>query len=141
RSGHRFWHPRNGIAQSWALSAALFAAALGAFGWSIAPWLAAQAAIGALVLEAVNYLEHYGLLREPQAGGRLGPVLPEHSWNGDHPGSNVLLLNLQRHSDHHAHGGRRYQALRSHDEAPQLPAGYALMVLMALFPPLWRIVM
>ncbi|WP_200170980.1 alkane 1-monooxygenase [Tomitella cavernea] len=141
RQGHGFWHPSNDILQSWTISVVLFAAVIGAFGWEVAPWLALQAVIGMLVLEAVNYIEHYGLLRAREPDGRLGRVRPEHSWNGDHPGSNVLLLNLQRHSDHHAHGSRRYQALRSCKEAPQLPAGYALMVLTALVTPLWRVLM
>src|SRR5665811_2417465 len=55
--------------------------------------------------------------------------------------SNVLLYHLQRHSDHHANPTRRYQALRHVDDAPQLPSGYAGMILLALFPPVWRRVM
>ena len=66
---------------------------------------------------------------------------PEHSWNSNNVASNVLLYHLQRHSDHHANPTRRYQALRHFDEAPQLPTGYAGMIVLALFPPLWRRVM
>jgi len=68
-------------------------------------------------------------------------VRPEHSWNSDTTVSNLFLYQLQRHSDHHANAGRRYQVLRSMAEAPQLPAGYAPMMLLAYAPPLWRRVM
>nr|WP_110469615.1 alkane 1-monooxygenase [Williamsia limnetica] len=141
RRGHRFWHWRNSIAQSWAASVLIVVVIVAVFGWAVAPWFVLQAVIGMLVLEAVNYIEHYGLLRAPGAGGQPGKVYPEHSWNGDQVFSNVVLLNLQRHSDHHARPRRRYQVLRSCEEAPQFPAGYALMVLLAAVPPLWRAVM
>ncbi|WP_207842044.1 alkane 1-monooxygenase [Williamsia soli] len=141
RRGLRFWHWRNNIAQSWAASLVIVIVIVAVFGWGAAPWFVLQAVIGMLVLEAVNYIEHYGLLRIPRAGGRPGKVHPEHSWNGDHVFSNVVLLNLQRHSDHHSRPRRRYQVLRSCEEAPQFPAGYALMVLLATVPPLWRAVM
>ena len=141
RQGHRFWNWRNTILQSWSVSVAIVVVIVAAFGWAMLPYFALQAVIGMLVLEAVNYIEHYGLLRMPTPDGRLGKVRPEHSWNGDHLVSNVVLLNLQRHSDHHARAGRRYQALRSCSEAPQFPAGYAMMVVLAFFPPLWRKVM
>jgi alkane 1-monooxygenase len=141
RQGHRFWDWRNNILQSWSVSIAIVIVIGVVFGWPMVPSFVLQAVIGMLVLEAVNYIEHYGLLRIPGPDGRLGKVRPEHSWNGDHAVSNVVLLNLQRHSDHHAHAGRRYQALRSCSDAPQFPAGYTLMVLLALVPPLWRKVM
>ena len=141
RHGHRFWDWRNTILQSWAVSLVVVTIIGVVFGWAVLPYFAIQAAIGMLVLEAVNYIEHYGLLRPPTSDGRLGKVRPEHSWNGDHVVSNLVLLNLQRHSDHHARAGRRDQALRSCGEAPQFPAGYALMVVLAFFPPLWRRVM
>jgi alkane 1-monooxygenase len=141
RRGHRFWSRHNIILQSWAVSLAIVVILVVAFGWRMVPWFLLQAVIGMLVLEAVNYIEHYGLLRAPAPNGNLGKVRPEHSWNGDHAFSNVVLLNLQRHSDHHEHAGRRYQALRSCSDAPQLPAGYALMVVLAFIPPLWRTIM
>ena len=100
-----------------------------------------QALVAVLLLETVNYLEHYGLLRERRANGRFRKVSPRDSWNSDRFVSNIFLFHLQRHSDHHANPGRRYQTLRSHADAPQLPAGYASMVVLALFPPLWRRVM
>ena len=89
-------------------------------------------------LELVDYIEHYGLTRSVDASGKLEAVRYEHSW--DYAGwlTNALLINLQRHSDHHAHGGRAFGALNSHPEAPQLPASYAAMLLAALVPPLYR---
>ena len=89
-------------------------------------------------LELVDYIEHYGLVRHRDANGKLEPVHYEHSW--DYAGwlTNAFLINLQRHSDHHAHGGRAYGALNNHDEAPQLPVSYAGMLVVALIPPLYR---
>jgi alkane 1-monooxygenase len=100
-----------------------------------------QAVVAALILEGVNYIEHYGLLRQVGENGRPVKIQPEHSWNCDFVCSNLFLYHLQRHSDHHANPRRRYQALRTVDTAPQMPAGYAAMLLLALVPPLWRRVM
>jgi alkane 1-monooxygenase len=93
------------------------------------------------MFEPVNFLEHYGLNREKRANGRYVAVRPEHSWNSNNRVTNLLLFHLQRHSDHHANPTRRYQALRSFDEAPTLPTGYAGMLVLAYIPPLWRAVM
>jgi alkane 1-monooxygenase len=133
------WH--NDVLHSWAMSAALFAALLAVFGLRILPWLVIQAVIGFSVLEIVNYVEHYGLARRKLADGRYEPCAPRHSWNSNNVVSNVMLYHLQRHSDHHAYPSRRYQCLRSFDEAPELPSGYGAMILVALIPPLWRAVM
>lgn len=97
-----------------------------------------QALVVITLLELVNYIEHYGLLRGRRPDGSYERVTPRHSWNDSHRLSNLVLLNLQRHSDHHAHAARRYQILRHHDDAPQLPTGYAWLVLLALVPPLWQ---
>jgi alkane 1-monooxygenase len=101
----------------------------------------AQSVVAFSLLEAVNYIEHYGLVRRELAPGKYEPVTHLHSWNSSHRVTNWLLFHLQRHSDHHAHAARRYVALRHFDDSPQLPAGYASMVLLALVPPLWRRVM
>jgi alkane 1-monooxygenase len=93
------------------------------------------------MLETVNYLEHYGLRRQKDADGRYERVRPAHSWNSNTVVANVFLFHLQRHSDHHAHPIRRYQTLRHFEEAPQLPSGYATMMVLALVPVLWRRVM
>jgi alkane 1-monooxygenase len=141
RLGGGPWTPRNDILTAWAMSAVLFGALVAAFGTVVIPFLAIQAVVGFSLLEVVNYLEHYGLLRQHRDDGRYERTRPEHSWNSNSAASNVLLYHLQRHSDHHANPVRRYQALRHVEEAPQLPTGYAGMIVTALFPPLWRRVM
>ncbi len=99
------------------------------------------AMLGALLLETVNYVEHYGLAREQRADGTYGRVLPIHSWNSNHPIGRTVLFELTRHSDHHANARRPYQVLRHFDEAPQLPTGYPGMVVLAWFSPIWFAVM
>lgn len=116
----------------------LFTGLVVGFGVEVLPWLIGQAVIGIFLLETINYLEHYGLRRQQRPDGSYEKVRPSHSWNSNSVISNVFLFHLQRHSDHHANPQRRYQALCHADEAPQLPAGYATMVVVALIPPLWR---
>jgi alkane 1-monooxygenase len=135
------WTLRNDILGAWAMTVVLFAVLTIAFGPVVLPFLLIQAVYGFSLLEVVNYLEHYGLLRQRREDGRYERTQPQHSWNSNNISSNVLLYHLQRHSDHHAHPMRRYQALRHFDEAPELPSGYATMILLAMFPPLWRRVM
>ena len=96
-----------------------------------------SASVGFLLLETVNYIEHYGLSREKNSKGRYEKVRPHHSWNSNHSIGRVLLFELTRHSDHHAHPSRAYAELRYFERSPQLPSGYPAMVLLALFPPLW----
>jgi alkane 1-monooxygenase len=132
------WHWRNEMVLWHGLTlafAASFTVWLGPAGLA---YFVLQAFVAIGLLELVNYIEHYGLLRRQLPDGRYERVTPRHSWNDSHRLSNLALLNLQRHSDHHAHAARRYQVLRHHDEAPQLPCGYASLVLLALIPPLWR---
>jgi alkane 1-monooxygenase len=135
------WTPRNDILSAWAMTVVLFGALVAVFGLVVLPYLLIQAVLGFSLLEVVNYLEHYGLLRQRREDGRYERTRPEHSWNSNNTASNVLLYHLQRHSDHHANPVRRYQALRHVEEAPQLPTGYAGMILVAAFPPLWRRIM
>jgi alkane 1-monooxygenase len=141
RLGASHWTLRNDILGAWAMTVVLFAGLAVAFGSIVLPYLVLQALIGFSLLEVVNYLEHYGLLRQRKEDGRYERCRPEHSWNSNNVASNVLLYHLQRHSDHHANPTRRYQALRHVEEAPQLPTGYAGMIVLAWFPPLWRRVM
>lgn len=141
RKGQRTLSPCNNVLNAWALTVVLFAGLTVAFGPVVLPLLVLQAAYGASLLEAVNYLEHYGLARQRVANGRYERVRPEHSWNSNNVVTNVALFHLQRHSDHHANPTRRYQVLRHFDEVPELPSGYAAMVGLVLFPPLWRRVM
>ena len=104
-------------------------------------FMAGQSLVAILLLETINYIEHYGLHRRQLATGGYERVRPEHSWNASQRVTNWLLFNLQRHSDHHYIASRPYWALRHYDEVPQLPFGYATAVLTALVPPLWRRVM
>jgi alkane 1-monooxygenase len=133
--------PANDILTAWAMTVVLFAALTAVFGLTVLPYLLIQAVLGFCLLEVVNYLEHYGLLRQHRDDGRYERTRPEHSWNSNSSASNVLLYHLQRHSDHHANPVRRYQALRHVEEAPQLPTGYAGMIVLAVIPPVWRRVM
>ena len=135
------WSIRNDVLNAWLMSAVLWGALLVGFGIEILPYLMVQAALGIALLEIVNYLEHYGMLRQREVTGRYERVLASHSWNSNNIATNVLLYHLQRHSDHHANPTRRYQTLRDFEEAPVLPTGYAAMIVLALFPPLWRKVM
>ncbi|GAA1407615.1 alkane 1-monooxygenase [Catellatospora coxensis] len=139
--GRTPWTWRNDVLNAWVMTVALCAALAAWFGPVVLPLLAAQAVVGFALLEVVNYLEHYGLARPRNATGRYDKVDPRHSWNSDRIVTNVFLFQLQRHSDHHANPLRRYQVLRSFDSSPQLPAGYATMIVAALLPPLWRRVM
>jgi alkane 1-monooxygenase len=139
--GRSPWTIRNDILNAWGMSVVLFGGLVAVFGLDVLPFLVVQAVLGFCLLEIVNYLEHYGLLRQKRDDGRYELTRPEHSWNSNSVASNVLLYHLQRHSDHHANPTRRYQALRHFDEAPQLPTGYAGMIVLAAIPPLWRRVM
>lgn len=138
-----FWHPSNDVLNAWAMSIVLWGVLAAVFGWQVLPFLVIQAVYGFSLLETVNYLEHYGLMRQKTKTGRYERCTPpEHSWNSDHICTNIFLYHLQRHSDHHANPPtRRYQTLRSFDGAPNLPSGYASMITLAYFPPVWRAVM
>lgn len=111
------------------------------FGLNMLPYAVAIAFIAVLLLETINYIEHYGLRRKLLPNGRPEPVLPKHSWNSDHEMGRIILFELTRHSDHHYKATRKYQVLRHMDESPQLPLGYPGSVLLALVPPLWFAVM
>lgn len=133
--------PDNDVLVGWTMTVLLFGVLGILLGPETLPFLVAQAVFGFCLLEIVNYIEHYGLARQRTESGRYERVRPIHSWNSNNIGSNVLLYHLERHSDHHAHPTRRYQSLRHFEESPQLPTGYAGMMFLALFPPLWRRVM
>ena len=135
------WSLHSELVQAWALTIGLWSALVLAFGPTVLALLVLQAVVGFGLLEVVNYLEHYGLLRARRADGRYEICQPHHSWNSNQIASNLLLYNLQRHSDHHAWPARSFQALRHFEQAPQLPTGYAGMLMLALVPPFWRAVM
>lgn len=116
--------------------------AIGIFmGWFSAALYLAASFIGIILLETINYIEHYGLLRKQNASGSFERVVHGHSWNADYPLGRMMLFELTRHSDHHYKASKKYQVLESYTDAPQLPAGYPAMMLLSLIPPLWFAVM
>ena len=141
RAGQGPWTLDNEMLVGLALQAAWLAAAALLFGLQVMAVFVVVAALAVALLEVVNYIEHYGLRRGHDAAGRPEPVRAHHSWNSDHRVGRALLFELPRHTDHHMNGGRPYQTLRSVPGAPQLPAGYPAMVMLALLPPLWFRVM
>lgn len=118
-----------------------FSAVFNRLVWEVPVFFFAQSILAFSLLEAVNYLEHYGMERKRLESGAFEKVTPLHSWNASQRVSNFLLFQLQRHSDHHAFAYKRYQVLNHYDESPQLPAGYSAMILVAFVPPLWFAVM
>ena len=121
---------------------ASLAAALGLGFGSAAVWyFFVQAFIAVVLLEAVNYIEHYGLERRLLADGSREKVSVVHSWNSSQRLSGYFLFNLTRHSHHHIQAQRHYQALAHEETSPQMPAGYAGMLVLAFLPPAWERVM
>lgn len=112
-------------------------------GWWGVFLFSTQAFWAVFQLELVNYVEHYALTRKHLGEGKYEQVLPRHSWNATQKASNWLLINLQRHSDHHYKPARRFPLLQTYDQddAPQLPYGYPVMTMLALVPPVWKKVM
>lgn len=131
------WGPRDRRVRMPLLLAALYALVASLLGAPGALALAGTGAVAILVLEVINYVEHYGLERRRLASGGFERVTPAHSWNAAQRLSGIILLALPRHADHHANASRPYWALRHFPEAPQLPLGYGPMLLAALVPPLW----
>ena len=91
-----------------------------------------QGAIAVVLLQVVNYLQHYGL--ERASGSKIEPA---HSWQTDRISSRFLLLELSRHADHHCHSTRPYHRLLSRAESPVLPLGLLGTAPLLLIPPLW----
>ena len=131
---HQMWRAV-GIQSLLLLSIGLF------FGGTALLSFVLSASIGILLLETINYLEHYGLERTEIKNGRFERVQPHHSWNCNRSVGRLVLFELTRHSDHHAHAKRPYQILKHYEHAPQLPAGYPAMIVLALCPPLWFAIM
>ena len=111
------------------------------FGWITTIYYLIAAGVGILLLETVNYIEHYGLRRRAIGNNKYERAMPAHSWNSDHVIGRLMLFELSRHSDHHYLAGRKYQVLRHHDESPQMPTGYPGMMMLSLIPPAWFYVM
>ncbi len=135
------WQDRsNPFFRYWALQAAMLALALLLGGGTGLLLFLVQAGVAIWQLELVNYVEHYGLTRKHLGEGKYEHVRPHHSWNAAHKASNWLLINLQRHSDHHYRPDRRFPLLQTYTpaDAPQLPYGYPVMTVAAMIPPVWR---
>jgi alkane 1-monooxygenase len=143
RKGLPPMHRSNPFWRYGALQAAFIGMALLLGGWLGLALFVGQAFVAIWQLELVNYIEHYGLTRRHLGDGRYEHVQPRHSWNATHRVSNWLLINLQRHSDHHFKPERRFPLLQTYpqDQAPHLPYGYPVMTAMAMVPPLWKRVM
>ena len=131
------WHWRNELLLWHGLSALIFIVFTVWLGWAGAVFFLAQSIVAFVTLEVINYVEHYGLERKKLGDGRYERTTHLHSWNSNYLLTNLLLFQLQRHSDHHENPRRRYQALLHYDASPQLPGGYPAMFLLALVPPLW----
>lgn len=144
RKNFSFWSLRNDMIWFTALPfifcgflTAVVSLILGYFAWQIIVFFFVQSILAFTLLELVNYIEHYGIVRKEIEPGKFERVNPMHSWNSNHRLSNFFLFQLQRHSDHHANAIKRYQVLKHYDESPQLPSGYPAMILLAAVPPLW----
>ena len=105
------------------------------------PWallIAVSIAItAAVLLETINYIEHYGLSRKKMESGRYERVKEIHSWNSNHTLGRIMLYELTRHSDHHYRASKKYQLLDCHESSPQMPFGYPTSMMLSLVPPLW----
>jgi alkane 1-monooxygenase len=141
KTGKFVWGWENEMVRFSVLQAGFVAWIFVAFGPLSGVCFLAAAIIGWLLLETVNYIEHYGLSRKKLGENYYEKVLPVHSWNSDHVMGRIMLFELTRHSDHHYHSGRKYQVLRHFEQSPQLPTGYPGMMLLALVPPLFFAVM
>jgi alkane 1-monooxygenase len=141
KKGHAAFSIYNEMLQFHLIQIALVAGIFLYFGWFVMLCFLNAALIGILLLETVNYIEHYGLQRRELEPGKFERAMPEHSWNSDHVVGRIMLFELSRHSDHHYLASRKYQILRHHEDAPQMPTGYPGMMILSLFPPAWFYVM
>ncbi len=141
KRGLRVWSLDNHILQSYSMTLVFQGGMSLVFGWPVLLFFLIHNAVGWLQLTSANYIEHYGLLRKLKPNGKYERCQPHHSWNANHYVSNLALLQLQRHSDHHANPARSFQSLRSLENLPEMPTGYFGMYLMAYLPPVWFAVM
>jgi len=141
RKGKSPWSFKNEVIQLFCISISISLLIAFVCGLKGFLFFIVQAVLSMIILEIVEYIQHYGLEREKNENGKYERMQPKHSWNSGHMFSNYLTLNLQRHSDHHANPKAVYHELISHKEAPQLPSGYPGMIAIALIPSLWYKVM
>ena len=137
KANHSFWSGHNLMLKFQVVQVIYLLLWYLALGWTGLGIALAVALVGVLLLESINYIEHYGLRRKKDPQGHYEPVYPHHSWNSDHHLGRIFLYELTRHSDHHYRASRKYQILRHFDASPQLPYGYPSSILLALIPPLW----
>jgi alkane 1-monooxygenase len=137
REGKSVWSWHNQMMRSTLFQLGYLAGITWYFGWEVLPYALGVAVMAILLLEVINYIEHYGLHRKILPNGQYERVSPRHSWNSNHEMGRIMLFELTRHSDHHYKAARKYQILRHIDESPQLPLGYPGSMLMSLIPPLW----
>ena len=141
KKGLPILHWKNEMLQAQLIQLIFVTAIVLLFGWLTTLYFLIAASIGFLLLETVNYIEHYGLQRQLRADGNYERAMPQHSWNSNHILGRLMLFELSRHSDHHYLASRKYQVLQHHDDAPQLPTGYPGSMILAMIPPLWFYVM
>jgi len=141
KRGKSFWSVDNHILQSYSMTLVFQGGLIAVFGWILLPFFLIHNFMAWFQLTSANYIEHYGLLREKKPNGKYERCQPHHSWNANHIFSNLILFQLERHSDHHANPARSYQSLRSFKNLPELPSGYFGMYALAYFPTLWFKVM
>lgn len=137
RRGKGWFNLRNRVVVGAAVTLAAYALVLVLAGWQAFVFLSALSLVAVFLLETINYNEHYGLMRREVATGRYEPIAARHSWDASERLTGWLLFNLQRHADHHLRAGVAYPGLVLRAGAPQLPAGYATMLMVAMIPPLW----
>ena len=141
KNGQAFFSIHNEMIRFQLIQLGLLALIYFVFGLMPTIYFMIASLIGILLLETINYVEHYGLRRKKTGENSFEKVLPVHSWNSNHSLGRIVLFELTRHSDHHYKASRKYQVLRHFEEAPQMPLGYPAMILMSLVPPLWFSVM
>lgn len=141
KANQSFWSIHNEMLMYQFIQGGLLIAIAAIWGIKVMLFFSASAIMGFLLLETVNYIEHYGLRRKKIDGEYYEKVLPIHSWNSNHPIGRIMLFELTRHSDHHYMASRKYQVLRHFDHSPQMPTGYPGMMVLAFMPPLWFKVM
>jgi alkane 1-monooxygenase len=137
KAGQSFWSWHNMMVRFSAAQTAWLVGVATVFGGAALLGALAIALGGILLLETINYLEHYGLQRRMMDSGRPEPVMPIHSWNSNHELGRIFLYELTRHSDHHYKASRKYQIIRHMEQSPQLPYGYPTSMILALLPPVW----
>ena len=137
RNGEKFLSIKNSMIWYHLIQLAYLGTIIVLFGWLTGLFCVLVGINGFLILETVNYIEHYGLRRKKLANGRYEVVQPYHSWNSNHEVGRIFLYELTRHSDHHYKANRKFQVLRHFKESPQLPLGYPGSMIISFFPPIW----